>query len=152
MGKLKDCEIIGEWSQSIINHLYWSVASTNEDDTDVMIEKWLSLANHIHNVHKGHGKRYKNCAHEQLKKRKWFKYRKFTQIVPVCLRLISYYTDTKASEKIIEAVTNKRLCNNIVKLSTYHQTSYLESFHSLINHFAPKQYAFSYKSMLARYI
>lgn len=54
--KQKDCEILGNWLQSMINHLYWSVMSTTDDNTDLVEAKWLSLANHIHNKHTNHGK------------------------------------------------------------------------------------------------
>ena len=36
--------------------------------------KWLSLENHIHNKHSGHGDKFPKCAHARLTgKRKWFK-------------------------------------------------------------------------------
>ena len=47
----KDCHIIGNWQRSIINHLYWCVASTKDGDQDTIEAKWLSLDNHIHNKH-----------------------------------------------------------------------------------------------------
>ena len=60
----------------MVNHLYWSALSTTEDDGSLVLEKWLSLGNHIHNKHKGHGSRYKRCGHGHLKRRKWLKYSK----------------------------------------------------------------------------
>ena len=53
--KQKGCEILG-----MINHLYWSVMSTTDDNTDIFEAKWLSLANHIYNKYTNHGKVYKN--------------------------------------------------------------------------------------------
>lgn len=62
---------MADWSRSMINHLYWSVMSSNGNEEEVK-EKWLSLVNHLHNKHKGHGKIYKRCSHRKLK-RKWLK-------------------------------------------------------------------------------
>ena len=56
--------------------------------------------------------------------------------------------DTKASEKVSSLLQRTQLCNDIRQLSPLHQTSILEAFHSLLNHFV----AFSYHGMLGRYI
>ena len=78
LAKEKGCDIIGEWSKSMVNHLYWCALSTNDGDGEVMLEKWLSLLNHIHNKHRGHGKVYKKCTHGRLRGRKWLKRRKLS--------------------------------------------------------------------------
>ena len=80
LAKLKDCEVIGKWERSIINHLYWCVASTPDGEEDVIKEKWLSLDNHMHNVHRMHGKSFKKCLHGRLrrdKNKKWLKRRMY---------------------------------------------------------------------------
>ena len=76
LAKKKGCELVGEWIKSMVNHLYWAAMSTEDGDSEVITEKWLSLVNHIHNKHKNHGKVYQQCAHGRLK-RKWFKYREY---------------------------------------------------------------------------
>ena len=60
----------------MINHFYWCAFSTKDGNGEVILEKWLSLINHIHNKHRGHGKVYKKCTHGRLRNRKWLKYRK----------------------------------------------------------------------------
>ena len=150
LAKEKDCGLIGEWIRSVVNHLYLSVSSTDEDDEDLIREKWLSLNNHIHDQHTNHGKLYKKCTHGRLR-RKWFKHSK-CNACSIRIRFIKIHIDSKASEKVTAAITNTYLCNNITKLSTHYQTSTLEAFHSLIIQFAPKDTAYSYNGMLAWYI
>ena len=43
LAKQKDCDLVGKWLRSIINHMYWSVASTPNGDAETMIVKWLSV-------------------------------------------------------------------------------------------------------------
>ena len=79
LAKEKDCDIIGSWTKSIINHLYWSAVSTRNGDGDLVEAKWLSIFNHIHNKHKKHGPLFSNCLHGRLsgrKNKKWLKFRK----------------------------------------------------------------------------
>ena len=41
--KLKDCDLIGHWQSSIINHLYWCVVSTPNGNSELIKAKRLSL-------------------------------------------------------------------------------------------------------------
>ena len=78
----------------MINHLYWSAISTVDGNEKEIREKWMSVDNHIHNIHRGgggggggggHGDIFKKCEHPPLKGRrnnkKWFKPRKYTLAV-----------------------------------------------------------------------
>ena len=47
LAKKKGCELVGKWQRSIINHLYWCVASTPDCNGEVIKAKWLSLEGHI---------------------------------------------------------------------------------------------------------
>ena len=72
----KECELVGEWQCSLINHLYWCVVSTPIDEGEVIKAKWLSLDNHIHNQHSDYGELYPKCSHGELQgqdRHKWFK-------------------------------------------------------------------------------
>ena len=156
--KLKDCKIIGEWVRSIVNHLYWCVASTDAGDQEKIVAKWLSLENHIHNKHSHQNKEFPKCAHKRLtsnqRKKKWFKRRKF-YLSPIlfqcCNGILIVYADSKPSEKVCELLSNTKFVNDLHRLSPEHQTSSLESYHSVIIHFAPKYAALSYYGMLSRY-
>ena len=57
---------------------------------------------------------------------------------------------SKPCELLSDIILNKQLLEDIKKLSPSHQTSSLESYHSVINHFAPKLLGFSYMGMHCR--
>ena len=57
----------------MINHLYWKAMSTEEGNEDLIRAKWLSLVNHIQNVHAGCDKLFAKCLHKRLQGRKWIK-------------------------------------------------------------------------------
>ena len=63
VSKQKDCGVIRLWQKSIVNHLYWCAASTTAGNGEMIKAKWLSLENHIHNVHHGHGDLFPECLH-----------------------------------------------------------------------------------------
>ncbi|XP_064633019.1 uncharacterized protein LOC135491221 [Lineus longissimus] len=57
---------------------------------------------------------------------------------------------TKVSTKVTKVITATRFVNDIGKLSCGKQTPGLEAFHSVINHFAPKQLHFHHEGMKSR--
>ena len=59
-------------------------------------------------------------------------------------------TGSKACEKLRDIVSSKYLIKDMRKLSFYYQTSNLESYHSVVNHFAPKLLAFSHTGIHCR--
>lgn len=68
------------------------------------------------------------------------------------IRLISdSLSASEAYEKLSAALTKTSLTKAIKKASPVEQTSALEGYHSVINHLAPKMYAFSYLAMFCRY-
>lgn len=75
--KLKGCEDLKAWQQSIINHLYWAVVSSPQDDVELIVDKWKSVERHVLNLHRGHGGKFPRCAHKRLQgrahKKKWIK-------------------------------------------------------------------------------
>lgn len=134
LSKEKDCGELASWIRSITNHLYWVAASTPDADRDLMMQKWQSFGNHIQNVHEGHGNKFPNCLHPDLtgqeRRKRWLK------------------PGTKSLEKLLPLLNNRRMKMDIPMLSTNQQTSDLEGYHSVINHFAPKMHGFSYHGMV----
>ncbi|XP_072140145.1 uncharacterized protein, partial [Dermacentor andersoni] len=57
---------------------------------------------------------------------------------------------THAYDKPSGLLTNKRLLTDIRLISPHMQTYSVESFHAIINRFAPKAYAYSFHGMFAR--
>lgn len=127
----KKCELVGEWARSVSNHLYWC-ASSSDGIGELVSEKWLSVLNHITNVHEGHGQRFPKCLHGELEDRNWIK------------------KGSLAFLEMEKVVKGKLLVNDIKKLSPAEQTSALESYHHVVCHFAPKALHFFYAPMKAR--
>ena len=75
-GKKKKCKQVADWARSVSNHLYWCAASS-DGDGKMVSEKWLSILNHITNVHEGHGERFPKCIHGELVDRDWIKKGKY---------------------------------------------------------------------------
>ena len=156
LGKQKGCELVCEWQKSIINHLYWCVSSSSNDDNDDNSElvkaKWLSLDNHVHNVHKKHSKEFPKCLHRRLRSRDKKKtgLKDVSGIYLYKHVIVLFIIDTKASEKLTPLLLNSNHLKDITRLSSSYQTSSLESFHNIVIHFAPKSIAFSYMGMKSR--
>ena len=54
--------------------------------------------------------------------------------------------------KLCAALQKSTLTKAIKMASSVEQTSCLEGYHSVVNQFAPKMFAFSYLGMLSRYL
>ena len=67
LAKKKDCEDVGQWRQSISNHMYWCAASTPDGNRQLMQEKWKMLPLHIENIHSNpNNDVYSECGHGEL--------------------------------------------------------------------------------------
>ena len=62
----------------------------------------------------------------------------------------TYFAGCKGYKELKDEVTKAFLVNDIMKLSSNEQTSYLESFHNILLYFAPKHTHFHFLSMVAR--
>ncbi|KAL3188343.1 hypothetical protein MRX96_023011 [Rhipicephalus microplus] len=134
--KAKGCFVIRLWAKSIVKHLYFSV-HRGAGDGDLAVAVWLSLLNHIQNKHQSHSPLYSQCQHGVLEPWKWIHQdTKLTAIHGIGWGGCS----TEAFEKL-SLLTAKRLLNNIRQISPQKQTYSVESFHVIINRFAPKSYA-----------
>ena len=57
LGKQRECDDVGKWEKKIINHLYSCGFNSNQRRSDKS-EVVISLENHMHNVHHGHGMKF----------------------------------------------------------------------------------------------
>ena len=71
---------IAEWTTAVINHMYWSAASTphgTPEWSNIVEAKWKSSMNHIVNVHRHDNNLYSRCCHPRhqkgQKKKKYMK-------------------------------------------------------------------------------
>ena len=75
-GKSKVNVNLTVWSKSIGNHMYWcSVTSPEEaeDRQEVVKQKWLSILNHVSDIHEGPGDKFPKCDRGELAPRTWIK-------------------------------------------------------------------------------
>lgn len=64
--KERECEDLKLWRPAIINHLYWTAASTPTGDPDEMEAKWQSMMNHVQDIHEHNTPAFPRCAHPPL--------------------------------------------------------------------------------------
>ena len=64
LAKEKECQVLSPWIRSISNHMYWSAASSEPNQADIIEAKWKSLGNHIQDKHDGHGETFPKCSHD----------------------------------------------------------------------------------------
>jgi len=127
----RDCSILAHWAQAVSNHLYWCAASS-AGNGDLVLAKWLSILNHVCDIHTGHGEPYNECMHGMLEPRLWIR------------------AGSKAYKELELIVTNKLLCRDVKRLAFMAQTSALESYHRVVTFFAPKSVHFFYSAMESR--
>ncbi|XP_046864077.1 uncharacterized protein LOC124457998 [Xenia sp. Carnegie-2017] len=136
IGKRKRLPNPRKMEKACVQHFYWAATLTLSGIGEVKWAKFESFFYHILNKHKDFpNKIYSRCSHSDvLKPRVWL---------------------TKGSvayEKLKGALTKKKLVKAIKQASSVAQTSCLEGYHSVINHFAPKMMHFSYSGMYCRSI
>lgn len=136
-GKMKGCNDLMAWIQSVSSHFWWSVA-TCDGKYEVLFEKWTSIVDHVSNKHSWRGaKHFKKCVHHKLTRREikekiWLK------------------TGTAAHVALEEIVFNKKLLKDMKLVTEFHHTGNLEVYHSMMLKYCPKRQHFQYEGMNAR--
>lgn len=68
------------------------------------------------------------------------------------LYIVLIISGTDANVQVVELLTKTMFVNDVAKMSNVGQTSGVEAYHSVVNHFAPKMYKLSYKGMNSRWV
>ncbi|XP_077091352.1 uncharacterized protein LOC143742375 [Siphateles boraxobius] len=74
LAKMKDCDELKRWQQSLVNHLYWCAISSSSGEEAV--NKWTSFSNHVQNIHSHDNVLFPECLHPALdgsRPKKWLK-------------------------------------------------------------------------------
>jgi hypothetical protein len=128
---------IGPWIKAVVNHLWFSAASC-EGDPNVLRDIWTSIIHHIQNVHEWSDKTYFHaCNHapiteDESRKKKWLE------------------SNSPALEAFASVVMDKKILEDIGKLSRFCHTGNLEVYHSELIRYIPKNKHFSHQGMISR--
>jgi len=135
--KLKSCQDLSRWIQSVSNHLWWSAATCN-GYVKLLREKWVSVLHHVRNKHSWNDEElFRKCAHpclthREVKRKCWLK------------------PGTPAYVALEEVVLQPKLLKDLANLTDFCHTGGLEVYHSMILKYCPEGEHFSYKGMVAR--
>lgn len=134
----KHSNLILAWSQSIVNHLWWS-SKTCDNNEEMLVEKFTSILHHITDVHKWEGNKFVNsCEHDDLsytqRPRKWLQ------------------PNSHDHRLLCSVIHDKQFLDDVKHTKNYCHTGQLESFHSVALKYKPKRNHFSYDGMVARTI
>ncbi|KAG0445395.1 hypothetical protein HPB47_015831 [Ixodes persulcatus] len=129
--KAPGCSALDVWVQAAANHMHWC-ATASRGNGHPLVEAWASIARHVADIQNGHGGLYATCLHGPQDDVEWLS------------------PGMPAHDKFAGIVALKRLLKDLRQLSPDTQTFSLESFHNVLNGFAPKSTALSSEGMLAR--
>jgi hypothetical protein len=128
---------IGPWIKAVVNHLWFSSASC-DGDPDVLREIWSSIIFHVQDIHEWADKtHFHACNHPPLtddesRRKKWIE------------------PNSPALEAFASVILDKLIMKDIGKLSCFSHTGNLESYHSEMIRYMPKNKYFSYQGMICR--
>ncbi|XP_077558031.1 uncharacterized protein LOC144173512 [Haemaphysalis longicornis] len=103
-----------------------------QGDSELILSMWKSILNHVCDMHTGHDGPFAECLHEPLEDRQWIK------------------PSSRAFAALKGIVESPSLLRDLTQIAPAAQTFSLESFHSVLIHFAPKSNAFTQGVMKAR--
>uniref|UniRef100_A0A3Q2Q7U9 Uncharacterized protein n=1 Tax=Fundulus heteroclitus TaxID=8078 RepID=A0A3Q2Q7U9_FUNHE len=125
---------IKDWIKSLTYHLYWCAMSSEPGNGEAMKEKWLTVVAHMQNNHE-------KFTHGPMIK-KWFTTGKYQY----------FFLNYSQIMWGPSGAHGRCFLVDITKMSSVGQTSAVVTFHSVVNHFAPKMYKLSFAGMKSRFV
>ena len=116
--KLKGCEELFPWIQSISNHIWWCAATCNRN-VHLLREKWKSVLHHVVNKHKlSRETLFHKCCHK---------------CIPLKLNKCWLNEPGSTADLALEEVVlNCKLLKDMVKLTEFCHTGLIEVYHSMM--------------------
>ncbi len=152
MAKEKGFEDLAEWIKPCLNHLHWSALSTYDGNGLVIWAKFKAFLSHVVNQHENlEDPLFNKCAHGDVGKIILILSFNIYKTGIYYVMFLSHL-DTILHDRLTAELSKKALVTGIKKASPLAQTSCLEGFHSILNHFAPKMLAYSYTGIYCRYV
>ncbi|CAN8031434.1 unnamed protein product, partial [Ixodes persulcatus] len=159
--KSHDCGSLVVRAQPAVNHMYWCAAASR-GNPDLLEGAWSSMTRHVVDVHADHPGMYTKCLHQTIEDGEWPVPGHYEQaleqyfFVLDCCQFSKHTAyrkcickHTLSHARFVVVVPSKSLLKDLRQLSPDTQTYGLESFHSVLNCFAPKWAAFRTKGVLA---
>lgn len=128
--------VLAQWAQSVVNHLYWSIA-TCDGDGKALVERFTSLIHHTCNRHSfPMNTIYKECEHEKLseeakRKKQWL------------------VMGSSAHDQLRKIIAQDGFVKDLEKVCDQISTTLLEVFHSVKIRYLPKSIFYGYEKMIA---
>ncbi len=118
------------WKKSIVNRVYYTAATAPAENHRAFLgDMWLSLDNHVHDVHKHDSEYCPYSEHVHLiynRNKEWL------------------VRNTVGCIKLSDLLTSDHVVKDIQNLAPDFRTSSLEAFHSLVIRFAPEHTHFGW--------
>lgn len=70
LSKGSSCRSLEGWIQGTSNHLYWC-ARAGGGNVQLTVDTWLSMHNHVVDIHDGHAGLYPRCLHDRILDGDW---------------------------------------------------------------------------------
>lgn len=107
------------WTPAIINHLYWTSASTPKEDPDVMEADWQSKVHHVHNIHELHTPAFPYSAHPPLEGDATNKGMSETRYKMLCTIWGWTWSEVKSSVVLVKTLSDLSLFQSDTNLNQY---------------------------------
>ncbi|XP_073506930.1 uncharacterized protein [Phyllobates terribilis] len=133
----KNCSALSSWVSPIKSHLWWC-ARTCDERPDALVQKWNSLLHHVVNTHSWQaGNGYEHCRHNPIPQ-------------DVCRLRKWLWKGGNAHNYLKTIVLNKRLQQDLRRVSYLCNSAELEVYHGATSKYQPKRDPYFVEDLVAR--